>query len=189
MTKLLASTALVAMLVMPAFAQSTTDTTTPPTATGDTAAPAETGTAPAPSDNATTATEGATGSTTMSETDGFGYMIMDGDMSAETFLGKRLYVSEADVAMDAAPMNEPDEGWDDIGEIGDLVLSKDGQLKAVIVDIGGFLGMGEKSVSVAMDQLRIVQDGDTAGDYFVVFTADRAALESAPEFSWPEAQQ
>ncbi|MEI4488788.1 PRC-barrel domain-containing protein [Frigidibacter sp. MR17.14] len=169
MTKLLASTALVAMLAVPALAQTTNGSaTTPPAAatTGDAAS--------------TTTAATTTGDM------GFGYMMMDGDMSSDVFIGKRLYVSETDVDPNAA-MNDVDEGWDDIGEISDLIISGDGQVKAVIVDIGGFLGMGEKSVAVAMDQLRVIPDGDSAGDYFVVFTADRGALESAPEFAWPDA--
>ena len=37
-----------------------------------------------------------------------------------------------------------------------------------------------------MDQLRVIRDGDSQGDYFIVFTADRAALENAPAFEWPK---
>lgn len=155
MTKFLATTAMAALLALPAAAQTATGTATAP------AAPMSTTAAP-----------------------GFGYTAMTGDLSAETLLGKRLYVSEANVDV-ATAMNEADEGWDDVGEVGDLVLSHDGQVKAVIADIGGFLGIGEKSVAVAMNQLRFVRDGDTANEYFVVFTADRAALENAPAFEWP----
>src|SRR5690606_5902339 len=44
-------------------------------------------------------------------------------------------------------------GADDenIGEINDVVLSDDGQIDAVIIDVGGFLGIGEKPVAVGMD--------------------------------------
>ncbi|SMO89488.1 PRC-barrel domain-containing protein [Paracoccus laeviglucosivorans] len=209
MTKLLASTALIAMLAAPAVAQTATDTTTPPPATteapagmdapaagdmpatsGDTTAetPAEGSTAMEPADGAgtgaATPADPAAGDATAS---GFGYTGMAGDMSAETFIGKRLYVSEADVDANAE-VTEVDQDWDDVGEISDLVIGADGQVKAVLVDIGGFLGMGEKSVAVAMDQLDVIRDGDSEGDYFIVFTSDRAALESAPAFEWVEGQ-
>ena len=161
MTKLLASTALVAMLAAPAMAQTATDTTT-------TTAPATTATMPA---------DGA-----MTDA-GFGYTAMAGDMSAETFIGKRLYTSETEVDVNAT-VTEVDQEWNDIGEISDLVLSQDGQVKAVLVDIGGFLGLGERSVAVSMDQLRVIRDGDSENEYFIVFTADRAALENAPAFEW-----
>ena len=183
MSRLLLSTALVAMLAAPSFAQTATETT-PPAATTEAPAtmPAGTETAPAAADGA-----GAGAATPMTDTAataaGFGYTGMAGDMSAETFIGKRLYVSEADVDT-TAPMNEVDADWNDVGEISDLVIGADGQVKAVLVDIGGFLGMGEKSVAVAKDQLDVIRDGDSENDYFIVFKADRAALENAPAFEW-----
>ncbi|WP_435171650.1 PRC-barrel domain-containing protein [Falsirhodobacter sp. 1013] len=155
MIKLLASTAVVAMLVSPVVAQ----TTTPPVAT-------------------TTSDTSATG---------YNYTLATGDKSAETFIGKRLYVSEVDIDVNAE-MTEVDQDWDDVGEISDLVIGEDGQVKAVLTDIGGFLGMGEKTVAVSMDDLVVIQDGDSPNDYFTVLKSDRAALESAPEFEWPEAE-
>lgn len=181
MTKLLASTALAAMLAAPvAMAQTAADPAT--TAPATTEAPATDGAAATAPADTTATTMPADGATTDA---GFSYTAMAGDMSAETFIGKRLYASEADVDA-SATFNEVDQNWDDIGEISDLVLSKDGQVKAVLVDIGGFLGLGERSVAVSMDQLRTIRDGDSENEYFIVFTANRAALESAPEFTWPD---
>lgn len=156
MSKLLFSTAISAMMAMPLMASAQTATTETPAAT-TIAAPAATG---------------------------FGYTAMAGDMSANTFIGKRLYVAEVDVDANAEYM-EIDAGWDDVGEIGDLVIGADGAVKAVLVDMGGFLGLGERQVAVSKDQLSVIRDGDSEGDYFIVFTADRAALEAAPEFEWP----
>ncbi|WP_207101272.1 PRC-barrel domain-containing protein [Paracoccus shandongensis] len=163
MTKFLTSTALVALLAVPALAQTAAD-------------PAPATTAPA---TATTATAPA------ATTGGFGYMAMPTDMSADDFIEKNLYVSETDPDT-AATYNDADADWDSIGEIDDLVISETGEVKAVLVDIGGFLGLGEKTVSVSMDQLRMIRDGDSEDDYFIVFTADRAALENAPAFEWPK---
>ncbi|VDS06966.1 PRC-barrel domain protein [Paracoccus haematequi] len=177
MTKLLASTALAAMLALPVMAQTATDATTAP------AADAATTTAPA-ADTATTA-PAADATTTAAADDGFGYTAMAGDMSAETFIGKRLYSSETEVDV-GATYTEVDQNWNDIGEISDLVLSQDGQVKAVLVDIGGFLGLGERTVAVSMDDLRTIRDGDSENEYFIVFTANRAALENAPEFAWAD---
>lgn len=191
MTKLLASTALIAMLAGPALAQTATDTTTTPgTAAPATTAPATT----APDAAATTApmdaeapaaTTAAPDATATAPAAGFGYTAAAGDLSAETFIGKRLYAAETDVDPNAT-VNAAGDDWDDIGEISDLVLSKDGKVEAVLVDIGGFLGMGEKSVAVAMDQLHIIRDGDSENDYFIVFNSNRAALENAPAFEWAD---
>lgn len=182
MNRLLASTALLAILAMPALSQTTED----PAAPAITDAPAATDT-PA-MDGATAPVEGSTATTDASAGNipatGFGYPAAMGDMSANTFIGKRLYVSEADVDATVA-MTEAGEGWDDIGEINDLVIGQDGNVKAVLIDIGGFLGMGERTVAVSKDQIDVIRDGDSEDDYFLVFTADRTALEGAPEYTWP----
>ncbi|GHG26199.1 PRC-barrel domain-containing protein [Paracoccus aerius] len=184
MTKLLASTALVAMLAAPA-AIAQTATTAPAT----TEAPMTDATTTAPADATTTTTMPADGTTAAMPAggamadEGFGYTAMAGDMSAETFMGKRLYASEAEVDVNAA-YTEVDQDWDDIGEISDLVIGQDGMVKAVLTDIGGFLGLGERTVAVSMDDLQVIRDGDSEDEYFIVFTANRAALENAPEFEW-----
>ena len=67
---------------------------------------------------------------------------------------------------------------------------RDGAVDAVLVDIGGFLGMGERQVALAMDNVRFVSDGstgDAANDYFIVINADRATLEGAPDYMRPGA--
>ncbi|MGA0614039.1 PRC-barrel domain-containing protein [Paracoccus sp. KR1-242] len=190
MNKLFATSAVIAILAGPALAQTAPD----PAAPATTDAPATTmpadgavtpPAAPAPDAAVAPADAAPADAATTAPAAGFSYMATAGDMSAETFIGKRLYTSETDVDP-GAQINEVDKGWDDVGEISDLVLSKDGQLKAVLVDVGGFLGMGEKSVAVSMDQLRVIRDGDSENDYFIVFTADKAALEAAPAFEWPD---
>lgn len=193
MNKLFATSAVIAILAGPALAQTAPETAAPATtdapattmpADGATTMPAD-GAATPPAAPAPDAAVAPADAATTAPAAGFSYMATAGDMSAETFIGKRLYTSETDVDP-GAQINEVDKGWDDVGEISDLVLSKDGQLKAVLVDVGGFLGMGEKSVAVSMDQLRVIRDGDSENDYFIVFTADKAALEAAPAFEWPD---
>jgi sporulation protein YlmC with PRC-barrel domain len=46
-----------------------------------------------------------------------------------------------------------------IGSISDLLADKSGNIKAVVIGVGGFLGVGEHLVAVAFDQLKFV---DTA---------------------------
>ena len=107
-------------------------------------------------------------------------MATEHHVHASDFIGSRVYVSEAEVS--ETTMNEADAEWEDIGEISDVLLSRDGKLDSILVDIGGFLGIGEKTVAVQMDRLKLVSDGDAPDEYFVVFNADRAALENAPAF-------
>jgi sporulation protein YlmC with PRC-barrel domain len=40
-----------------------------------------------------------------------------------------------------------------IGDVRDVLLSADGKVSAVIVGVGGFLGMGEKNVAVPFDAI------------------------------------
>ena len=42
-----------------------------------------------------------------------------------------------------------DPGYNKIGEIMDVLVDRDGKIHALIVGVGGFLGIGEKDVAVA----------------------------------------
>lgn len=103
-------------------------------------------------------------------------------VSASELIGARIYASEA--ALEGDSFAGAQEGWDDIGEVNDVILGRDGSVDAVLVDIGGFLGIGERQVAVDMAALRFVQDSSTdADDWFLVMQADRATLDAAPEWS------
>lgn len=102
---------------------------------------------------------------------------------ASDLIGMRVYNSEAPVEGDAVAGIGGE--WDDLGEINDLVVSRDGTVQAVLVDIGGFLGVGERQVAVDMSALRFVADdatADNANDFFLVLNAPRATLEEAPAY-------
>jgi hypothetical protein len=106
------------------------------------------------------------------------------ELRASEFIGMRVYASEA--ALDADEYAGMQEGWDDIGEINDVILGRDGTVEAVLVDIGGFLGMGERQVAVDMSAIRFVSDGSTGDrpdDFFLVMNAARTDFEAAPEYS------
>lgn len=102
---------------------------------------------------------------------------------ASELVGKRVYASEA--AVDADEYAGMQDGWEDIGEINEIMLNRDGTVDSVLVDIGGFLGMGERQVAVGMNSLRFVADSATPedlGDYFLVLNANRAVIEGAPAY-------
>ena len=69
---------------------------------------------------------------------------------------------------------------ENIGEIGDVVLAKEGKVDAVIIDVGGFLGMGEKPVAVGFDKLSFMADKDGKKYLYTPFTKDQ--LEAQPAF-------
>lgn len=105
------------------------------------------------------------------------------EILASDFIGQRVYSSETPVSGDAFDGTQPD--WQDIGEVNDVILSRDGSVDAVLIDIGGFLGMGERQVAVDMSAVRFVSDRSTEdpADYFLVMNASRANLEGAPEYT------
>lgn len=69
---------------------------------------------------------------------------------------------------------------ENVGEVGDLVLSQDGQIDAVILDVGGFLGIGEKEVAIGMDNLEFMTDEDGNRYLYTPFTEEQ--LEAQPEY-------
>ena len=104
------------------------------------------------------------------------------DILASNFIGMRIYATESEVASDTPVATGAEKEWDDIGEVNDVVLGADGSVKAVILGVGGFLGAGEKDISVTMDQIKIVREADNANDYFLVVNANKAMLEEAPVY-------
>ncbi|GGC79057.1 PRC-barrel domain-containing protein [Marinobacter halophilus] len=68
---------------------------------------------------------------------------------------------------------------ENIGSVNDLIIDKDGQVVAIVVSVGGFLGMGEKDVAIAWDN--VTQTG-TAEEQQLRVDVSRDELSSAPEF-------
>jgi uncharacterized protein YrrD len=56
--------------------------------------------------------------------------------------------------------SRPDD--ETIGAISDLVIDADGKIVAVIVEVGGFLGLGKKEVAISWDSVehRMNEKGD-----------------------------
>ncbi|WP_185983491.1 PRC-barrel domain-containing protein [Aureimonas mangrovi] len=49
---------------------------------------------------------------------------------------------------------------EEIGEVEDIVLAADGTVAAIVIEVGGFLGIGEKDVLVDWNAVEIVTEGD-----------------------------
>jgi len=45
-----------------------------------------------------------------------------------------------------------------LGSINDLLMDKDGNIKGVVLGVGGFLGVGEHLVAVAFDKIKFVNE-------------------------------
>ncbi|AVI62711.1 PRC-barrel domain-containing protein [Halomonas sp. GFAJ-1] len=73
------------------------------------------------------------------------------------------------------------EDDNDIGTISDLIINEDGQIQAVVVGVGGFLGMGEKDIAIDWDSLELTKDHDDE-EYVIRVNASQDALEEAEEY-------
>lgn len=89
-----------------------------------------------PADRAapTATTNPAAGSTTK--------MMLKGNWRASKLIGLNVY-------------NEANEK---LGDINELILDKNGKVNAVVIGVGGFLGMGEHDIAVSMDKLKFVEE-------------------------------
>ena len=69
---------------------------------------------------------------------------------------------------------------EDIGDINEVVLSKDGKVAAVVVGIGGFLGIGEREVAISFDSLRMSTDSNQ--NTVLTVNATKESLKAAPQW-------
>jgi sporulation protein YlmC with PRC-barrel domain len=172
-------------------APATTDGTLAPEATIDTMAPTDEA-MPAEEMPADTMTETTTEemTDTMSDTDATSTNME----SADTMDGAGAPMMEKDgytTAVNADVTAEELTGLDiygpndeEVGEISDLIIAEDGTVTDVIVDVGGFLGLGEKPVSIAYDDVQLMKqtDGDDMRAY-VSMTEEQ--LEELPQYEAP----
>ena len=178
--KTLTAAALAAVLATPAFAQSTAPkpSTTPMAQPSDTSKPGTTGTMmkkPSDTMNKPDAAASSTPAQSAGSTDsadkkqaGFVQNQDSADWRASKLIGASVY--------------GPDNA--SIGEINDLVLEGDGGVKAVVVGVGGFLGMGEKDVAIPFDALNVKRKADSASIDKITVTYTKDDLKNAPKFAF-----
>ncbi|WP_449394478.1 PRC-barrel domain-containing protein [Devosia riboflavina] len=167
---LLTTTAVAVLMGTAAIAQTTpapapTTTEAPATAPADAAAPAEVTAAPVDT--------GAAQTTDVNEPWDLsaGYVAADTDNLGTRLIGQPVFSTAGDDA-------------EEIGSISDLVFSENGQIEAVVIGVGGFLGIGEKSVAVDFDSLEFTLAADNTERWVLPTTAE--ALTTAPDFVWAE---
>lgn len=116
---------------------------------------------------------------------------------ASDFMGKSVHALETETAESGTAIDQSQrwtdtdrftaarDNWDDIGNIEDVVMTQDGTIRGILVDVGGFLGIGARTVMVDIENLYFVADDSTPEDltdFDVVATYSRAQLEALPEF-------
>ena len=100
-----------------------------------------------------------------------GYTIANSDALASRVINAKVY-------------SGPNADAAEVGYVKDLVLGASGQISAVVLGIGGFLGAGEKNVAVAYSQIQwaLASDGSVRG----VLNSTKDALAAAPDFKFPD---
>jgi len=68
-----------------------------------------------------------------------------------------------------------------IGKIDDVLLSDSGQVKALMVGVGGFLGAGEKDVAVPFSAIK---QTTKSNKMYLTMDTTKDALKSAPGFKY-----
>jgi sporulation protein YlmC with PRC-barrel domain len=166
------ATALIALMVAPALAQSTMPpaTTTSPPAANDqmkpAAPPSKDMTSPATSDRMEKPMANAPMTKKPPET--FVAVRSADEWRASKIIGSSI----------AGP------GGATIGDVNEVLVDTDGGVRYVVIGVGGFLGIGEKNVAVPFSQLTIVptKDGDAIEKISVTYTKDE--LKQAPTFKY-----
>jgi hypothetical protein len=97
-----------------------------------------------------------------------GYTQIDTDRLATRIIGQPVYDG---TAADA----------NNLGNINDLVLDQSGNVAAVVIGVGGFLGLGEKQVAVDYAALQWVVAADNTERFVLETTVDE--LTAAPDFT------
>jgi len=66
-----------------------------------------------------------------------------------------------------------------IGDVNDILLDNNGKIEAVIIGVGGLLGIGEKNVAVPFSALKVAEKN---GNRYLVVETTKEALQAAPGY-------
>ncbi len=73
-----------------------------------------------------------------------------------------------------------------IGEISDVLIAGDGKIQAVVVGVGGFLGVGEKDVALPFYSLTIRRKPDSSSIDKITVSYSKDQLKDAPVFAFSD---
>ena len=105
-----------------------------------------------------------------------------GDFYAADFLGKEIYTSELEWDENYVASSGWEQDWNNLGQVENVILNIDGAVKAVLLEVGGFLDIGDKHIAVPMDQLTFIRNEDSWDDYFLAVRTTKEALMAEPAF-------
>lgn len=75
--------------------------------------------------------------------------------------------------------------WNEIGEIEDLILSRDGQLIGIVAEVGGFLDIADKHVMLQVQDVNLVAVDDETYAYVTRYSEEELeAMQGVDEGFW-----
>jgi PRC-barrel domain len=101
--------------------------------------------------------------------------------------GKSMWLTQGNADLRASKLigsTVTNAAGESIGDINEVLLGQDGKMAAVVIGVGGFLGLGEREVAVKFDALKMQR----ATNGTILFTVDvtKEALQIAPVWKWPK---
>ena len=69
-----------------------------------------------------------------------------------------------------------------IGDINDVLIDGNGKVAAIVIGVGGFLGMGERHAAVSFGSLKLSRDANN--NPLVRVDVTKEQLKAAPEWKW-----
>lgn len=115
----------------------------------------------------------------------------DTDLHVSELIGKQVHARRAPgdvtapVAADGMMMTMTSadlDGMDNIGEINEIILTSEGEVRAIVIGIGGFLGIGDQDVAVTMDQVTFAHDAEDPAQIYVVINTGVDTLKQSPAY-------
>ena len=86
------------------------------------------------------------------------------DLRADTLQGMKVY-----------GVND-----EDVGDVGTVIETAEGAVQGLVVEVGGFLGLGERKIEVPVEMVSVLSDGNGEMRVYVDATEDR--LKDMPEY-------
>lgn len=73
-----------------------------------------------------------------------------------------------------------------IGEISDMIVDGNGKVKAAVIGVGGFLGVGQKDVAIPFEALNVTRRQNSASIDKITMSYSKDELKNAPKFVYYE---
>lgn len=73
-----------------------------------------------------------------------------------------------------------------IGEISDVIVDGSGKVKAAVIGVGGFLGVGQKDVAIPFEALNVTRRQNSASIDKITMSYSKDELKNAPKFVYYE---